>query len=64
MSLPEGGQALYEHGPIGRILDDGPPWRGFEDFVNIYNCEAFGLNEYVYEKYGDAMGFSAWFEGY
>lgn len=38
-----------------------PPWEGFEDFITEDNCEMFGLNDYVFEKYGGMMGFSSWY---
>ena len=38
-------------------------WEGNEHLVNIDNCEQYGLNDYLYEKYGGMMGLSSWFEG-
>eukprot|EP00928_Gymnodinium_smaydae_P043260 TRINITY_DN29024_c0_g1_i1.p1 TRINITY_DN29024_c0_g1~~TRINITY_DN29024_c0_g1_i1.p1 ORF type:complete len:470 (-),score=59.00 TRINITY_DN29024_c0_g1_i1:435-1844(-) len=37
------------------------PWEGFEDIITEDNCHMFGLNDYVFDKYGGMMGFSSWF---
>jgi hypothetical protein len=40
-------------------------WVGNESVINIANCEEYGMNDYVYEKYGGMMGIDSWFgDGY
>ncbi|CAE8598190.1 unnamed protein product [Polarella glacialis] len=41
--------------------DSRAPWKGFEDVITEDNCHMFGINEYIYDKYGGMMGFSNWF---
>jgi exonuclease 3'-5' domain-containing protein 1 len=39
-------------------------WVGNESFVTADNCEEFGINDYIFEKYGMAMGLDHWWDDY
>ncbi len=41
----------------------GMLWDGHEEEMNEDNCEDFGLNDYLYKKYGGMMGLSKGYEG-
>ena len=47
--------------PEGDDSEDRLPWEGYEDVVNEDNCELFGLNDYLFDKYGGMLGFDAWY---
>jgi len=37
-------------------------WLGNEDLVTRENCEHFGMNDYLFDKYGMAMGLDHWWD--
>lgn len=37
------------------------PWAGYEDVITEDNCHYFGINDYIFDKYGGMMGFTNWF---
>ena len=39
-----------------------PHWLGNEDLVTRENCEHFGMNDYLFDKYGMAMGLDHWWD--
>jgi hypothetical protein len=51
-----GPRPLGPLGPLGH-------WDGNEHLVTALNCEQFGLNDYLYDKYGGMMGIDSWFDG-
>jgi hypothetical protein len=41
---------------------DCQTWVANEHLVTHGSCEQFGLNDYIFEKYGMAMGLDGWWE--
>jgi len=39
-----------------------PHWFGNEDLVTRENCEHFGMNDYLFDKYGQSMGLDHWWD--
>ena len=39
-----------------------PHWQGNEQLVTRENCEHFGMNDYLFDKYGMAMGLTSWWD--